>query len=202
MAKGQYKCGKCGRKFSMPAHLARHLNAGHGAGGGSRSISSMRRGSGRPMTSVPFTAANLGGIRRQIEATLRGLSAQRDELDSQIAQISGALSALGGSGIASAGTQRRGAVRRGRLSGAGRPGRPGRRSRGGGGRRTEGNSLRDYVLKVLKQASSPMSVKDLSGAVKRAGYETASKDLSKAISNLIPKVSEIKRVNRGRYKAA
>lgn len=30
--KGAYKCSKCDRKFSMPAHLTRHMNAIHGTG--------------------------------------------------------------------------------------------------------------------------------------------------------------------------
>jgi hypothetical protein len=36
------KCGKCGRTFSMPAHLARHLSASHG-----RKPKGVRRARGR-----------------------------------------------------------------------------------------------------------------------------------------------------------
>lgn len=48
---GSFRCSKCGRTFSMAAHLARHMSAGHGAGG--RGRKKKRRGRvGRPPGSL------------------------------------------------------------------------------------------------------------------------------------------------------
>lgn len=191
MPKSSLKCAKCGRTFSMPAHLARHMSAGHGTGGASKTRAAGKRGPGRPTrAAVSFGGEGAGRIAGEIHAYVSELSAQRDAIDAQIEAMSGILSMVGStpSVVRSAGVARRG-----------RPAKAGRV--GGGGRRPEGGSLRDFVLKVLRQSSSAMGVKDISGAVIRSGYKTASKDLSKAISNLLPQVKEVKKVDRGMYKA-
>jgi len=67
------------------------------------------------------------------------------------------------------------------------------------GRRQAGQALRDFVIRVLRQSPIPMSPKKIAAAVKGAGYRTSAKDLTKAVSNVIPQVNGVKRVGFGEY---
>jgi len=226
MARKSLKCPKCDRSFAMPAHLQRHLNSMHGAK--RPSVRAMRKGGrrgrppgrppGRPRVGRPAAAGALGsagasdliGRMRDYHADLE---MRRSSLESEITAVTSAIEAMGGSGMTMGvrrrvgrppGKRGRPAGRVGRPAGrvgrpAGRVGRPaGRvgRPRGSGGR--EG-SLRDFVFKAMGQTSAPMSPREIAAAVMNLGYKTAAKDLTKAVSNLIPQAKEIKRMGFGRY---
>lgn len=201
MAKPLFSCPKCSRKFSMKAHLVRHLTAGHGgpkpAGGAKRGRPA---GKSKAMAVAAFSQNGVSDIVTSMLSYQSQLSAKRLEIDNQISALATALEALNVSAPAPRAT----AVRRGRPPKAKR-GRPAMSSSaggaGGGGRRLPGSSLRDYVLTVLRGASKPMGVKDIGDSVMKAGYPTAAKDLSKAVSNLIAKLKEVKKVDRGLYRA-
>lgn len=95
-------CKTCGRKFGMPAHLARHTNSAHGTGGGRKrgrpkgSGKSRfegifaKRGPGRPPSLGSATRAI-----RELKAYLNQLNARRGELDAEMEIVEDALRAMG-----------------------------------------------------------------------------------------------------------
>lgn len=199
----KFQCPKCSRSFSMAAHLGRHVKASHGAGrkksSGRRAKSAKRRGPGRPPGRPPgrrtasassdFSAAR---VIRGMVAYRNSLVSQRDSLDAKISSIDNALLEMG----APSGGGRRPAGRgpgRPRKSGAGRPGRP----RGAGFR---AGSLKESVVKVLRQSARAMSPREIASAVKASGYKTKASDLTKAVSNALPNLKMVKRARRGFYK--
>ena len=202
MTPGAFKCPKCDRSFKMAAHLGRHQNTIHGAGArGPRGKKKMKRGPGRPKSrrvgrprgsrnSAAMTSmgGGDGAIRllSQMQAYFSDLSAQRASIDAQIMGIENAMSSLGG-----ATPRARSVARRGRPPGR-RPGRP-----AGSGAR-EG-TLKDTIVRVLSQRSAALSPQDIATSVLKAGYKTKTKDLSKAVSNTLPQMNNIKRVGRGMY---
>ena len=60
-------------------------------------------------------------------------------------------------------------------------------------------SLKGYIVRVLRQTSKPMSVQDIGTRVKKAGFKTKAKNLTKAVSNTLPGVKNVKRVGYGKY---
>lgn len=201
MAKKGFKCGTCGRSFLMAAHLARHVSTTHGAGGKSSvkkgaAKRGKMRAAGRPLAR-PMMAAGSPSFVHDMRAYHDSLVAERDALEGRIVAVQNAIAALNGSAGGPA-VHARPAVRVAVARGP--KGRPGKK-RGGGGRRPEGGALRDFVIKVLRASDAPLGVKEISSRVIAAGYPTASKDLSKAVSNMLPNVKEVKRVDRGLYRA-
>lgn len=193
MASGSFKCSKCDRSFKMAAHLARHQRS-HGGGRKSPIASKgIKRGPGRPKGSRntrPSTMMSTGSgpahLLSQMQAYCSDLFAQRATLDTQIAKIEDALSTLGG------------AMPAGRAIGTRRgPGRPKGSMRSTGGPRP--GTLKDVIVRVLSQRSSPLAPKDIADSVIRAGYKTKTKDLSKTVSNTLPTMKNVKRVDRGLY---
>ena len=89
MARKTLKCSKCGRKFSMPAHLARHMSASHGRKKKARRAKARRR-VGRP----PVVGSAPRAL-RELRAYFRKLTAHRGALDAQIAVVERALDAVG-----------------------------------------------------------------------------------------------------------
>lgn len=199
MAKKAFKCPRCKRTFSMKAHLVRHMSSTHGTGGKKKRKTATRTGKrrGRPATAPTAARADFGaaGFVADMSDYRASLIEQREALESQIAAIDTAISAMGGAAS-------RGGAKRGR-----RPGRPrGKKNAsavGAAGRRrgrpASGNALSDWVYRVLSQHSKPMTPQDIAGAVVRAGYKTKAKDLTKAVSNALPKVKKVKRVGFGQY---
>lgn len=200
MAKKDFKCSTCGRSFLMAAHLARHESTTHGAGGKSAKKGGAKRGkkraAGRAPASSMATASSLGFV-HDMRAYHESLMAEREQLEERIAAIQNAISALNGSAGGHAVSARPAA----RVPIARAPKARRGKKRGGGGRRPEGGALRDFVIKVLRASDTPLGVQDISSRVIAAGYPTASKDLSKAVSNMLPNVKEVKRVSRGLYRA-
>ena len=97
------------------------------------------------------------------------------------------MDALGGSGGATKTPAKR---KIGRPAGPGRP-------RGSAPR--EG-SLKNYIVRVLKQNSKPLSPNDIGIRVVKAGFKTKAKDLTKAVSNTLPQLGNVKRIGFGMYK--
>lgn len=190
MVKGSFKCLKCDRTFSMPAHLARHTNTMHGVKKAGRPAGrKARRGKRRGPARVAFRAVarTVGGAARvlkEMQSYRQELMVQRNALDAQIAGIEGALDAMGTVPAVTAG--RAGAGRR--------PGRP-------AGRGARAGSLKETIVKVLRQKGRPMSPNDIAANVVKAGYKTNSKHLTKAVSNTLPDLNEVKKVGRGLYTA-
>lgn len=214
MARKTFKCPKCDRTFSMAAHLARHANTIHASGRGrkrtgrpgkKRKAARLGRPPGRAVGSRR-SAAKDGALRLLdgMRAYHGKLVAQRADLDSQIAGIEAAVGAMGGSTSRVARGRRRrkatGAKRK--RAGASRRGRPpaakaGRRASRG----ARAGSLGERIIRVLRQRSKPMSPRDIAKAVKATAFKSKAKDMTKAVSNALPKINMVKKVGRGMYRA-
>jgi hypothetical protein len=177
----------------MAAHLARHQRSHGGGKKAPTGTKKMKRGPGRPKGSrnAPRTTTlSISGgpthLLTQMQAYCSDLFAQRDSLDTQISRIENAMSSLGG------------ALPVGRAVGIRRgPGRPKGSIRAAGAPRP--GTLKDVIVRVLSQRSSPLAPKEIATSVIRAGYKTKTKDLSKTVSNTLPTMKNIKRVDRGLY---
>jgi hypothetical protein len=124
------------------------------------------------------TGAGIGGVIRELSAYRDQLVAERAQVDAQIAAVEGALAALGAA-VRPAMT-RATALRRG----------PGPRQ----------GSLKDHIARVLGARRGPMSVKDITGAVRAAGYRTKNKTLDKSVGNALGKMRQVVKVARGQYR--
>ena len=109
MAKGKFKCSKCGRTFSMAAHLARHTSTIHATKARKKTAKKrtrkrkaerkvrrpkgtkkkVRRARRRPV------ARGTAGLIRQLQAHQRALSAKHAEVEAQIDAVTGAIEVLG-----------------------------------------------------------------------------------------------------------
>ena len=113
MPKKKFKCPKCDRTFSMPAHLGRHLNTIHRRKArkkvAKRTGAKAKRRVGRPQgvarkrvgrpkgrMSGRRKVAALGSARLlvQIQAYYRELLARREGLDAQIDAVARAITAM------------------------------------------------------------------------------------------------------------
>ncbi len=190
MAK-KFKCPKCSRTFSMKAHLARHMNAIHSkpgsrkAGVKKRVKRKVTKKRARRVTRAVSLSAPTGNEGAKVFADMQtyhaGLIEARQSLDGQIGAIVEAMKVMGGTTV----------TRRKRKPGpkarkTTREGRPG--------------SLRDVVTKVMRSRRAAMTPRALSVAVVKAGYKTKAKNLTKAISNMLPKMKTAKKVGHGLYR--
>jgi len=173
MARKSLKCAACGRRFSMPAHLARHVNSVHAR----RSTSlGPGRGPGRPRSPSAGSAADLVN---QMQDYRAGLLARRESIDSEIAAIGNALQAMGTPAPA---------------------GRPSRRKRSTERpRRAPGPPLRFHILKALRKQGTPMTPQEIADAVLRAGYRSTAKNMTTSVRAVVSVMAEVKRVDFGRY---
>jgi len=122
MARGTHKCPKCDRTFSMPAHVARHMNAMHGARRGrkGKSLRASTRGPkgarrvGRPVGSTNASAGGATRVIREMKAYYRELTQRRDSLDAQIGGLESVMSVMGAVPVRSSMGRRRGRRRVGR----------------------------------------------------------------------------------------
>ena len=175
------KCSRCGRKFSMAAHLARHVNTAHA----SKKAGTLKKKRRAPKkrrrvaaTTVQSPSADgLGGLVGSLRAYRTGLWAQRNQLDEQVAAIDTALVALGHPVQSPTGISRRG--------GRGAGPRPG--------------SLKDFVGRALSP-SRTMAVKDITATVRRAGYKSKSKTLGKSVGVALADMPNVVKVGRGQYR--
>jgi hypothetical protein len=202
MAKGKFKCSVCDRTFSMAAHVARHMSSMHGIAS-KRKAGKPGRRPGRPAggaaSAVRYDAAHQNGT-AQIVSAMRNyydeLCARRAALEGQMNWVEEAMQTIG-----------RGAPVTAARGGPGR--KPGRvtvmargraKGKGRGNRTPRAGALREYVLNVLSASPEPMGPREISGAVMKSGYNTKAKDLTKAVSNLLPKLKGLKKVGFGKYK--
>jgi hypothetical protein len=179
--KGPFRCSACGRTFAMAAHLGRHQSTVHAAKKPpARPVGSAKRRRSRRATARPRQVPLVGAARvtAQVGAYRDQLAAQRAELDAQLGVIDRALAVLGV--VASSGTKRIAAVRRSRAARAG--------------------SLKSFIIRVLRGRVRPMRVKDITAAVRKAGYATKNKTLDKSVGNALAAMPEITRAARGQYR--
>ncbi len=194
MPRASYKCSKCTRKFSMPAHLARHMNTIHArktrAKSAQRKVSkgrvrmarSVATASRRPnMAIAGFSSDATSHLLGEMRNCQSELLTQRTSLDAEINGLARAMEALGGTGRAAPGRKK---VRLGRP-----PAKTGFRE----------GSLKSFIVKVLSQNSKPLSPNDIGNRVVKAGFKTKAKDITKAVSNTIPQLKRIKKVGFGMY---
>jgi uncharacterized C2H2 Zn-finger protein len=182
----KFKCPKCERTFSMAPHLGRHLSTIHGAKKGKKTLKKKvaRRAFRRKRGQIARTAqrqsatmgAGIAGAIGELSAYRDQLAAQRTEVDAQIAAVESALAALGAS---AGGAQVRASGRR-----------PSFRQ----------GSLKDHIARVLGARRGPMSVKDITAAVRRAGYRSKNKTLDKSVGNSLGKMRQVVKVARGQYR--
>ncbi len=188
MPRKKLKCSRCSRTFSMPAHLARHMNTTHATGAERAARQRMDGRKGKAGRRPGATAVLAGGdvsftdsadLLSGIQAYHEGLLARRDQIDREVSALGNALSALVST---SASPAKIGAPKRGR--------------RGAGVR--EG-SLKSFILKVLGRRSTPATPKEIASGVMRIGYNSRAKDLSTAVSNALPELKAVKKVGFGLY---
>ena len=212
MAKGRFKCSKCDRTFSMAAHLARHKNTIHKAGAGKKTAARKvvkRKGRvgrpkgvvakrGRPKLSVARRGVSVGSgaarLLNAMQAYRKELMTERLTLDSRIDAMGRALDEMGAK--VSAGPARR-VSRKGPKVKV--KARKAAKRVGRGGVKVRAGSLKDYIGRVLRQRTRPMSPSDIGAGVVKAGLKTKAKDITKAVSNTLPKMKNIKKMGFGKY---
>ncbi len=197
MARAKFKCARCGRKFSMAAHLARHKSAKHGWKSKRKKTvrskapkAGKRGGAGRRRAvGVAGAGAAAGGAAHLIGEmqTYHGeLTSRRAALEAQITAVATALDAMGEAGAA-------------------RPRRPsarkvGRRvTRRGNGRLRGGASLKAFIARSLRKSSKPLGPTEIASAVLKAGYKTTSKNFVRRVSNALLGLKGLRKAGRGKY---
>ena len=60
-------------------------------------------------------------------------------------------------------------------------------------------SLKSYIVRVLSEAARPLGPREIGLKVRRAGYRTKAKDLTRAVTNALPELKNVKRVGYGQY---
>ena len=115
----------------------------------------------------------------EIEARYRAeLQARKAELMSEVAQIDAKLKALGRRAAQAPKTRRA----------------PARRPR-----RPVGKSLRTHIEQVLSKAASPMKVRDIEAAVRKADYKTQSKDFYHSVYALLRQSDKVRKAGKGLF---
>ncbi len=201
MPRAKFRCKRCKRSFKMAAHLARHKSTIHAPK--KRKVakanttkkkakrSTVRR---KVVRTVAASRAKIGprrmsstgvsgfaGIIDAMKAQQSELLTQRTSLDAQIDAFARAMEAIGAA-TPTGRTPRAGKTRGRRVAVVGKAG-----------------SLKNYIVRVLRQSSKPMSPKDIGTRVKKAGFRTKAKDLTKAVGNALPRLKTVKRVGYGKY---
>lgn len=109
MARKKFECSRCDRRFSMAAHLARHVNAIHKKTtrkaakksrtrrvGRPKLTKKVRRRIGQAVAARRSTGGGVAGLLAQVQAHRAELVVQQHELDAQIKAMSRAEKALRG----------------------------------------------------------------------------------------------------------
>jgi hypothetical protein len=166
-----FVCKKCGRTFSMPAHLARHSR-----------VHAPARANGRPKPTARTMQSDAGSTSRfgvlvvGLRDGHRSLIAERDALDTRIAAIESALAAMGGVSSARSGK----AAARGPSS-------------------YRAGSLKDRIQRVLSKTSAPMPIPEIAADVLRSGFKTKNKTLNTTVGIALAEMPGVRRVARGVY---
>ena len=195
MPKAKFTCKRCKRSFAMAAHLARHMSTIHASEQRTMSNAKTTKKAKRSTVKakvVRTVAASRAeifagpeGIVGAMQAYQSGLLAQHTFLDAQIDAVARAMEAIGGAGTPTGRTPRTGKKRGRPVEAVGRPG-----------------SLKSYIVRVLRQRSTPMSIQDIGMRVMKAGFKTKSKSLNGAVSNALQGLKGVKRVGYGKYQLA
>jgi len=165
------------------------MYATHGTARKSRR-SAPTAGRGRPVARTAYApSGDMSDYVNQMQSMRSDLLTRRDAIDHQISVLDNAMEAFDNGGSVRHQPSQKSRI--GRIS-ARRLDRP-------AGETSRTGSLRNMVVKVLSSRSIPMSPNQISDAVKKAGYKTKAKDLSKAVSNVLPEIGSVKRVGFGKY---
>lgn len=136
----------------------------------------IKRGPGRPPGSriAGGAAAAIASLRR-----FHGeLAVQKQRIDAQLAAVENAIRAMSGAAPAAP---------RGPLPAGQRGPRKG--------------SLKSYIIRVLT-GKGEMAVKDITAAVRSAGYPTKNKTLAKSVGNALADMPNVTKVGRGLFRLA
>ncbi len=178
----RFKCSKCDRRFSMAAHLGRHMSTLHAskkakvAKKKKRRAVAKRRGPAVAASAKRPTGDGSGGRLGDMTAYRNDLSTQRTMIETQIQGIDAAVTALGASTA--------------KLVVA-------RRKRGKG---TRTGSLKDYIGRVLRGLIRGKSVKEITAAVKKAGFKSKNKTLGNSVGVALAEMRNVVKVTRGIYR--
>ncbi len=169
----RFKCAKCDRKFSMAAHLARHMSTLHA----SKKVKATKKKRASVVVRARRTpASGLGDALASMKAYRDHLAAQLSDIDNRIRAIDAALAAIGSGDPKPVVTRRK--------SGMG--------SRAG--------SLKAYIARVLRGLTKGKSVKDIAAAVVKAGYKSKDKRLSQSVGKALADMKNVVRIGRGVYR--
>jgi hypothetical protein len=119
-----------------------------------------------------------------LQAYQSNLLQQRESIDRQLVTVRAALETMGQPAPALA--VRAPAASRG----------PGRGRRG-----PREGSLKTFILRVMK-GGGVMAVKDITDAVRKAGYPTSNKTLAKSVGAALTSTAGVSRVGRGKFRMA
>ncbi len=72
--------------------------------------------------------------------------------------------------------------------------------RGGGGGGGRAGSLKDFIVRALRQVTTPQSPIQIAARVKKIGYKSKAMDLAKAVGNALPLMKSVKKVGFGKYR--
>ena len=128
---------------------------------------------GRPRTG----SGALVGVVANLQSAHRALVAERTALDTRIGALESALRAMSAA-----------------------PASGSRGRRGGGGRAFRRGSLKEYIHRVLSSAQGTMAVRDVTTGVKRSGFKTKNKTLSKSVGIALTQMPMVSKVGRGLFK--
>lgn len=133
---------------------------------------------GRRPQGTKAKAAAPGAVQaiRGLEAYATQLQAERARIDSRLQTVHDALRELG------AAAPRMGAPARGRVAGGPRSG-----------------SLKEFILKVLS-GGGVSTVKEITEAVRSAGYPTKNKTLDKSVGIALAHMPQVHKVGRGKFR--
>ena len=177
MPRKKFHCRLCKRSFSMAAYLGRHMNTMHGGGQRARKVVARFNGpGGKRRSSQAVSSDGCAHLVATLEAYCQELKAQSLAIEAQMRAATQAIEALSGFRRVNSASQKGPALH------AERP-----------------SSLKQYIVRVLSEAGQPLGPRDIGLNVRRAGYRTKAKDLTKAVGNALPELKNIKKVGYGQY---
>jgi hypothetical protein len=179
MAKtGKFRCSTCGRVFTMAMHLGRHVNTVHAAKGERRARAVDQ---GRSTTAGMRTSDGFVRVLGLLNTCRAELVAQRSTIDSQLTALDQAIAVLGGTAAMTTAAPR---IRR----------------RTGGRASAQPGTLPEYIRQVMHAHRNPMTIKEVTAAVLRAGCKSQDKDLPKTVGRYLAAMPDVVNVDRGVYR--
>ena len=133
---------------------------------------------------IKTSGSTVDRVLASMSAYREELISQRSELEMQIESIENAMRQMGGAAVSARSRPSRG-------SSNGAAAIPGIRA----------GSLKDHIVRVLRDNGGTMSIQEIVAGVLAAGYKTKSDDLTNAVNNALGQLKMIRRVSRGQYSA-